>query len=86
MPSYNNSFKFLFTLPGVLGQPGKDLVIEAHKYYDNIELDHVWLGSVDILPVLEYEESKRSGSPLLEELTDAATEHKRELHRQSLTA
>jgi hypothetical protein len=57
-----------------------NLICQAHREGDEIELDHVWLGNTDILPVLEWGHA----TFLLCEIEAAALEYRTERHRESL--
>ena len=62
-----------------------DILIEAHREGDEIELDHVWLKNTDILPILEFE-NNWFHSFLLEKIYEAGAEYRRDVHRESLMA
>lgn len=62
-----------------------DLICQAHREGDDIELDHVWLGDTDILPVLNFE-ADRHYSWLLNRIYEAAEEERKAGWRRSLTA
>jgi hypothetical protein len=66
-----------------------DLICQAHREADDIELDHIWLrdtagtGYMDILPILEFEDNMFK-SWLLEKIYEKGREVKSELHRESV--
>lgn len=73
----NTFFMFLFPLDK------NDLVCQAHREADDIELDHIWLGNTDILPILEFEDNMYK-SWLLEKILEKGREEKAERWRESI--
>jgi hypothetical protein len=77
---------FLLPLVNAKGKSIGELQVKYSLYRGDVSIDQVWFNKVDILDVLEYEEGKRGGSPLLDEIFVAAETHYTDCVRKSKVA